>query len=870
MSTNFDWKTEEEFDWENSSEENPPPKKSPGKRKTWLAIIAIILLIGGLSAALYYQLDQRIDENREAMQSDVISSYNLLRLAEIEQDDELFFSLLSGRDDKWTAAQHKLFQSQSLRDRTPLGIRVQQAESMPIEPDKPTITFSPDMLTAEVSMALPYEIQIGNGLTETVTLQETSLYRLGQERWLLSPPDEPFWGAPLSAEGGHIILDYRMRDEEVATQLLVDLERKYEELCSQLEDIVCDPSLRLNISLSTDPQTLVDSAFPHAGLLTNNGLRINLPSPTLVGFPQDEAGYQALYRGYAARMATAVLSQQSGYECCKQMVFQQALIDYQLNQLALKPWPINEEDYGQVLNEQIRLEDYSTLWQSDDPQDLFAPNGWRIYILIDYLLSALPNHSPMALQQELARRGSFAGWLNGLFEDESRLKNAALMSELTRDLWMRGYQQTLNTSEGVVQSHPSQDLYLPCSSVLSGGSGGRVSNLFQFDFEANTWGNIFETSSSLWTASLPGDDILVQQEYNDQILYWAGKLLRKDQPLTPIGKDGALTISFAQTDPLTTGLIAYVFDTDSDEPTITWFDLQNCNESEGCTARVLPGIPTWSPNGEQALFTGSQFNLLNKELQTIMLDRGTNSFDYPIYIGERSQLLEGEPPTRLDELSVVGRGHAPFWIDNDLIGYVAGDGDPIIRQSSRVMVTTVDQNTPQLLFTLEEIVEGIEESLDVTRFYWIHYVMVHPDNPNQLFVVVLSTHNRRAHVLSFDRTTKAVKQLMSTGFRANHSLGISPDGRYLVLTGVNEEDPDPEALSTSMQVYDLERGEITPFLIPTSDYPPFPPYDWSLDGQWLAVMLGKGTVGLFGPDQKLLQLLKPPPGECTTPVWMNS
>ena len=873
MPTNFEWKTEEDFDWDNPKED-PPPQHSPGNHRRWLPILLIFVLIGGLGAVLYYQLDHRISENRETMQGDIISSYNLLRLAETEQDDELFFSLLSGRNDAWTAAQHKLFQSQSLLNRTSFGLQVQSIESLSAEQDNLTVTFSPDMLTAEVAAMLPYEIQIGNGLTETVTLQETDLYRLGQERWLLSPPDEPFWGAPLQKESTYITLDYRQRDEEIALRLLADLEDKLADLCSRLDDIECDPDLRFNITLSTDPQSLVDAAFPNAGLLTNNGLRINLPSPILVGLPQDEAGYRAIFRGYAAQMVTAVLSQQSDYECCERVVFQQALIDYQLDQLALKPWPVHDKDYGEALKNQISLDNLLPLWQSDNAQDLYSPDGRHVYLLIDYLLSALPNHNPMTLQRELSRSNSISAWLNNLFEGESRLSNTAIMEEVRRGLWMRGYEQTLDTTGELVSSPPTQRLYLPCSTISAGNDGGRVSTLYQFDFGTSEWDALYATAGLIWAASLPGDDILFQQEYNNQTFNWSGSLMRADQPPSPSTADDSRTISFAQADPSLTGLTGFIYDLDSDVISPTWFDLQDCQELINCSHQELPGIPIWSPDGERTLFIGrpsSQFDLIFTERQTVMFERGPNGFDYPIYAGERSQFLDGTPLTDIEELTLIGSGHAPFWIDKDTIGYVASGDEPDASESSQVMITAVDRtDAPQVLFTFQDIESVLEEDPDTFRFYWLHYVMVNPQNPDQLFVVLLSTHDQLAHVVSFDRGTHKAQYLMSAGYRASHSLGISPTGRYLVLSGVDNEDLEPDSSTALLQVYDLEREETIPFLTLISEFPPFPPYDWSMDEQWLAIMLDSDVVGLFSPDQKLLQLLKTPPGECDTPVWINS
>lgn len=872
MSGKFDWKTEDDFDWDKLVED-PPSKSPPGKGRRWLAILAIVLLIGGVAAYLMHQVDQRVDENTQAMRSDVVSSYNLLRFAEEKQDDELFFSLLSGRDGTWTAAQHALFQAQSLSNRAPFGLHARPVDPQTLEEnDSFEITFSPDLLTAEVATLLPYEFKIGNGLTEIVTLQETVQYRLGRERWLLSPPDQEFWGPQELQTGARIELIYPQRDEEVAKRLHLDLDRKLDELCATLVDIECDSDLLLRIRLSTDPQTLVDAAQPHAARIIDESLEIALPAPTLVGIPQDEDGYQAIFRGYAAQMATAVISQQIGYECCDQLPIYQALIDYQLSQLVLKPWPVGDAEYGQILRDQVRLEDSSTLWQSNDAQVLDGPDGWRVYVVVDYLLDILPGYNAAMLQRELVRSGSFRGWLNGLFAADGDLSNSALIGDLTRGFWIRGYTQTFNTSSDWGPESPAQNLTLTCTVPSSGDEDDQVTTLYHYDIGTSVWDKVYETSSFLWTASLAGDDILLQQEYSDDTRQWTTAFRQKDQltPLLPTAEDH--TVSFGQTDPTTTGLAAFVFPPDSDEATITWFDLHSCQKSSGCSNMELPGIPIWSPDGERALFTddpNSQIDLLRTELRTVLFNRQANNDARPLYVGDRSQFLEGQPVTIAEELSPAGIGHAPFWIDNSTIGYVTGEGDPIIQHSSRVMFTAVDQNNPKMLFSLSDMTAEIEGGSSAFRLFWIHYVMVHPDNPDQLFVVVLSTLNRRAYVLTFDRTSNKVRHLMSSGFMVNHSLGLSPDGRYLILTGTDENDPHAGEESVLLQIYDLTRQEILSFLSPTSDFPPFSTYDWSLEGNWLALLLDDNTLGFFAPDQKQLHLIETPPGDCGTPVWIN-
>ena len=50
--------------------------------------------------------------------------------------------------------------------------------------------------------------------------------------------------------------------------------------------------------------------------------------------------------------------------------------------------------------------------------------------------------------------------------------------------------------------------------------------------------------------------------------------------------------------------------------------------------------------------------------------------------------------------------------------------------------------------------------------------------------------------------------------------------------------------------------EIVPFLAPTADFPAFATYDWSAEGQWLAMLLDDGTIGLLAPEQRRCGLLQ--------------
>jgi hypothetical protein len=185
------------------------------------------------------------------------------------------------------------------------------------------------------------------------------------------------------------------------------------------------------------------------------------------------------------------------------------------------------------------------------------------------------------------------------------------------------------------------------------------------------------------------------------------------------------------------------------------------------------------------------------------------------------------------------------------------------------MSVSLDESEPQMLFSLSDLMEVIGEGSNSSRLFWNQYVIVHPDNPDQLFVVVFSTRERGSYLLKYDRASGEVQQLLSSGYFANHSLGLSPDSHYLVFGGTDELDPVAGEESALLQVYDLQRDEVIPFLSLAADFAPYTTYDWSRDGQWLALLLNDGMVGIFSPEARQLRLIATPEGACGTPVWIN-
>ncbi|NJN53613.1 MAG: hypothetical protein HC804_01965 [Anaerolineae bacterium] len=225
MSNKFEWKTEEEAGWE---EEIAVPETRPSRSIPWkllgLLLIGTLVLVGGVR----WQLNQQVRTVTRTVEQDVQAAHLFLQRVAAQQDVELLKSLLSGRDPEWVEAQKTLV-AEGWFGSPPLwgGTAVPLTATDPL-----TITLSPDLFSAEVQSENAYHVLNAEGITETVTLRQTAVYRRGDDRWLYAPPEETFWGETAVYRGDAISVRYPARDEEIATRLAEDLDALvYNDLC---------------------------------------------------------------------------------------------------------------------------------------------------------------------------------------------------------------------------------------------------------------------------------------------------------------------------------------------------------------------------------------------------------------------------------------------------------------------------------------------------------------------------------------------------------------------------------------------------------------------------------------------------------------
>lgn len=295
--TLFDWQTEEDDGWD-----SPPAGKhtipfSPSKWPRRLAILIIIMAVGGL--ATYLPLDNRANEAHEAVLDEVRGSHNIVQQAIAQQDIDLLDAYLDHRSGNlhWTRVQRQGAENQQLWTRHVYGFF---ASTPTPEPD-PSVILSEDLTEATVQFERVYDVTRPDGTYATTTLQHTVHYRQDEDgRWLYTKADDEFWGDTHTYTGTHLVLNYPAYDAEMAERLANDLDTALTIPCS---DMPCDP---ITLTLSTQPEYL----FQGGDLSYFFASEIELPTITLLGYPIDDMGYNNLFRQYLMATLFQIANQQ--------------------------------------------------------------------------------------------------------------------------------------------------------------------------------------------------------------------------------------------------------------------------------------------------------------------------------------------------------------------------------------------------------------------------------------------------------------------------------------------------------------------------------------------------------------------------------
>ena len=156
-------------------------------------------------------------------------------------------NLLSGRDMAWVQNQVPLIGDGDFFGRSQFGLH----QLVEAEPTIENIELSPDLTTATVTLSLSYQTDtIGN----PIVLQHTAVYKLGVERWLLSPADPLENPQTETYQGAYIQATYPQEESELIGRLVTEMAQTMQNVCNRFVDLMCSPTThQFDLTFSSDP-----------------------------------------------------------------------------------------------------------------------------------------------------------------------------------------------------------------------------------------------------------------------------------------------------------------------------------------------------------------------------------------------------------------------------------------------------------------------------------------------------------------------------------------------------------------------------------------------------------------------------------------
>ena len=366
---------------------------------------------------------------------------------------------------------------------------------------------------------------------------------------------------------------------------------------------------------------------------------------------------------------------------------------------------------------------------------------------------------------------------------------------------------------------------------------------------------------------LPHDDgVVLQQIEVSEGQYWQTILWRNGTGIEIMNIEDAYSISLGQMDPNGRFLLSY-FGSEEDEsvPVPLLIDMESC-QNGNCNSTSLGQTPHWSPNGQQMLLT--DLNLFESgqfmvDGRIVALD--PEGFNQVTAIWLRSAAANPEDAIKIDE------GISPFWITDELFGYIRPVSPSSVPSFQEVVLVSTTDLEPQTVIETIAVREAVPEN-NRSNALIFRYAIAHPTNPN-LFILMASTQADDSYLFQVNRLTHEVELLFPLDLsRGEHSLGFSPDGRYLVATGaIQQETPsiNNRAFFGVLHLYNLENGEHRTILTNSEYFVPAFNFDWSLDGNWLAFARDNNVIGFLAPDYDYQQMVVHDGDTCISLAWVN-
>ncbi|MFZ0546394.1 MAG: hypothetical protein WAM60_13195 [Candidatus Promineifilaceae bacterium] len=784
----FDWQTEDDG-WNERSAVDEPFVRT--KKRWWPMLLLAVIIVAGIAFLIYRQVQQRIDAAVARTENDIRRTHELVLQAADRSDRDLLNNLISSRDETWLNKELDVAEEGALFNPRAFGLVLQQDSTPQLD-----FELSADLSEAEVYTTRTFTVQSSKGVSETVFLKQYAIYRRSQDRWLFSPPQNlvAFWGDSKTEEGRFLTINYPERDAEAVHPLFRYLDAKLAEMCTDLPDFSCPNNLRIYLKLETDPTgqlglTDWENAFQHDPDLT-------LPTLTLVGIPVDEAAQAALYRGYAAFVVRTAMIQALNWDCCVRGVFFEALVDYQLAELGISPYPMYPTDYETLFSRFQEINDLDLFWNRRQVE-LSRIDDWQwVYALVDFALtSSLSQTTAGEMQTSLLDSDSFLNWINDALA-------GTLNQRSVRQAWLNFiYYNSLSGQVASGTFTPPEDVLLACNNEGSTGT-----DLYRYDWNTETWQTEDRLDEPVLIMVSTEDDsgMIVQAGFSEDDLFTVLWRNGEETPLLDRNQlEGDSYYFFGWMSPNRRWLLLAQ---NSEDFGVSVLDLNSCDGS-GCQVTPLPGLPQWSPDSSQML------------IQYINTSGNADNFAELSRVDSAGQII-----------SLSGSGTSPFWFSNEEYGYISYG----IHSEVYGALTADDQ--PQLLLSKEDLLQMIPEEERPKSLNFLE-VLPNPATPN-ILAIIASFQSPQANDNYIYYWNRPTGELALVGTLNEIYIGSAewlPNGEWLsVMTADPLSLVSDSSLPWSYYLYHGS-GEGQPIVVGREAEYTYLSLDHTLDGNWVVV-----------------------------------
>lgn len=810
--SDFRWDREED-EWREPVELRPPPERPGARRRGRLALVVVAALLLAVTLTVRRQVQRGV----RAVEDDVRRSVVLALEAAARGDDELLRTLLDEQPARWFVAQAAAARAGGW----PGGAAVDwRPTGGPVQVD--VLALGGELDSAEIHAHIPVTTPDATApFTVTLPLH----LRRGDTRWLITAPPADYWGPTESIIGRRVTVSYPRRDAATALWLGEKLDAALTALCEPARGFDCPVTFRLALTLSPaiDAVSGLDPLAPY-----QPSRAVTLPTPSLVGVPQDAAGEAALLDDYARRALTPALALLTGYSCCEHVLYLATLARHALAEVGVAQWPLDSADYATLLRDDdiafsLRVD---VGWDVTDPTVATAEQWREAQAIVDFIYAADPALTLDEPLSELGERSQrFVVWLGelmrlhtpgtGLGQNwQPPTPNLFPGSDLDQGnafLYRYLNERAGGGAAAPPVAHPNGELVLACST-------DGATALWHYNPATDEWREAARLDDAgiqrVWT--LPHQSaVWVEQWRSDGSAnyLWDGQTLQqvRERALFFEGRvspDGNL-------------LALSEWDGERRDYVLS---LRRCLRGD-CGLERVDGPLVWSPDGRYRV----------------------------VWPGAAGEMVRLEDGTGAALETFAADFVTLHWLDATTPAWWDADG-------LRLVVRDVADGVTRGVVSAESLAAALPPT--VNQGVRVIAMVANPVDPDQVFLTVLvDAIVDLNYVVTLDRQTGAVTWLETVG-----QAGFFPAdnaGPYVTGTRNFHEGQRPHVL-----LYNAATGAVTTYPVRSTYL--FPATgDWHVDGTWLA-LAGAGYVRLLAPDLNVDRLVFPPGVACTSAAWLSN